>query len=124
MSELSNDIKTSEKLFSIIFALFIGIFFDKTILGKPFGISYFILIALSVSFFLWSMRKTIKLKANFGWFLLIPINMLAFNFVFYTNPVLHALNILMITILMVTSCTFNAKCIVYTIYNYPIFLSL
>jgi len=110
MSELSNYIKTSEKLFSIIFALFIGVIFDKIILGKPFGISYIILIALSITFFLWSMRRTIKLKANFGWLLLIPINMLAFNFAFYTNPVLHTLNILMITILMVTSSILISNC--------------
>ncbi|MBC8060397.1 MAG: DUF4173 domain-containing protein [Clostridiaceae bacterium] len=101
--ENTNDIKTSEKLLSIIFALCIGIVFDKFIKEKALGVSYYIFIFLSVSFFLWSLRKTIKPEVNFGWLLLIPINLLAFNFAFYTNSIFQVLNFLLIPLLMVTS---------------------
>jgi len=105
ISSLDNkdDIKTSEKLFSIFFALFIGVVFDKIIMGKTFGISYYIFIFLSMCFFLWSIRKSIKPEVNFGWLILIPINLLAFNFAVYTNPVLQVLNFLIVPLLMVIS---------------------
>ncbi len=94
---------TKEGLISMLISLLLGLVFDRMFIDKAFGISYFIFIGLCVAFFLWSIRDRLSFQKSIGWFLLIPIGLLAFRFTVYTDEMLSALNILMIPLLMIIS---------------------
>ncbi len=104
-----DNITPSEKFYSITFALLSGLIFDRMFMGKTFGISVFIFASLLIGFFLWSVRKTVSFKLNFGWFLLIPILFISFSFSVYTNEVLMSLNTLALPALMVISSILIAE---------------
>ncbi|MCG1013325.1 DUF4173 domain-containing protein, partial [Tepidanaerobacter sp. GT38] len=99
----SVEIKTSEGLCYLMFSLLLGLAFDRLLIDKAFGISYFIFIGLCIIFFLWSVRDKIKFRKSFGWFLLLPIALLSMSFAVHTNPVFYFFNFLGVPILMVAS---------------------
>ncbi|MBL4935646.1 DUF4173 domain-containing protein [Clostridium sp. YIM B02515] len=90
-------------LYCIIISLTLGIIFDKFFFNGNLGVSYFIFIALCITFFLWSAKSEIKLEKNIGWFLMIPIALLALSYTVYTNPVFMVLNFLAVPALMIIS---------------------
>jgi len=90
-------------LYCIIISLTLGIIFDKFFFNGNLGVSYFIFIALCITFFLWSAKSEIKLEKNIGWFLMIPIALLAFSYTVYTNAVFMVLNFLAVPALMIIS---------------------
>jgi len=99
-----NIIENNNKSFiSMGFALFIGIVYDRLFIGKSIGISFTIFVLLCMIFYFWYVKKEIRFQLTLGWFLLIPIMVLSFNFFIFTNPVLYAFNILIIPFLMVVS---------------------
>lgn len=101
--EKNMELNSKEGLYYIIFSLILGIVFDRLFFSNGIGISHFIFLVLSISFFIWSMRKNIKIEKNLGWFLLIPISLLSFSYTLYTNVVFMLLNLVIIPFLMVAS---------------------
>ncbi|MFL0246035.1 DUF4153 domain-containing protein [Candidatus Clostridium stratigraminis] len=101
--EKSMEVYAKEGLYYIIFSLILGIVFDRLFYSSGIGISHFIFLALCISFFIWSVRKNIKIEKNLGWFLLIPISLLSFSYTFYTNVAFMLLNLVIIPFLMVAS---------------------
>ncbi len=90
-------------LYCIIISLTLGIIFDKFFFNGNLGVSYFIFIALCITFFLWTAKSEIKLEKNIGWFLMIPIALIAFSYTVYTNEVFMVLNFLVVPGLMIIS---------------------
>lgn len=95
--------KTKDGLYCVIFSLLLGVAFDRLIIDKSFGISYPIFIGLSIGFFLWSIRDRARIGKTFGWFLLIPITLLALSFTIHTREIFYFFNFLLVPILMITS---------------------
>ncbi|TEB07918.1 hypothetical protein Psch_01473 [Pelotomaculum schinkii] len=89
-----------EKLL-ILSALAAGIIFDYLFYGKEFGISYPVYVLVLLGLFWGSMRKTISVNKGFGWFVLVPVFLLAATFAVYSNPVLQLINFLLIPVLLV-----------------------
>lgn len=105
MSEMKSydNISSSEKFYSIAFALFTGFVFDRMFIDKSLGISVFIFTILLITFFLWSVRKKVSLKLNVGGYLLIQVLLISFSFSVHTNVVLTSLNILILPALMIVT---------------------
>jgi hypothetical protein len=95
--------KTKEGLYCVLFSLLIGVAFDRLMIDKAFGISYFIFIGLCIGFFLWSTRERISIRKSFGWFLLIPIALLSFSFTVHTVEIFYLFNVLATLSLMIAS---------------------
>ncbi|TEB09836.1 DUF4153 domain-containing protein [Pelotomaculum propionicicum] len=93
--------QVKEKLLLILFALAAGFIFDYLFYGKELGISYPIYVLVLLSLFWWSQRQFISVEKSFGWFVLIPVLLLAATFAIYANPVLLAINFLLIPVLLV-----------------------
>lgn len=100
---LDRNIEVSRKWISLVYAIILGMFFDKVILDKEFGIGYTIFIVLIIVFFMSVLREKIEFKRNLGWFLLLPIVLCSLSFAVYTNEILLALNFLIIPVLMIAS---------------------
>ncbi len=94
------DGQKKEVLQLILLALAAGFTFDYLFYDKELGMSYPVYVLVLLCFFWWSMRKNISVKKDFGWFLLIPILLLSAAFAIYSNPVLLALNFLLIPVLL------------------------
>lgn len=94
------DGQKKEKLQLILLALAAAIIFDYLFYDKDPGISYPVYVLVLLGLFWWSRRKTISVKKDFGWFLLIPIFSLSAAFAIYSNPVLLPLNFLLIPVLL------------------------
>ncbi len=94
------DGQKKEKLQLILSALAAGFIFDYLFYDKEPGISYPVYVLVLLGLFWWSMRKNISVKKNFGWFVLVPVFLLAAAFAIYSNPVLLALNFLLIPVLL------------------------
>jgi hypothetical protein len=94
------DVQKKEKLLLILFTLAAGIIFDYLFYEKDPGISYPVYVLILLGLFWWSTRKTIAVKKDFGWFLLIPVFLLSAAFAIYSNPVLLALNFLLMPVLL------------------------
>jgi preprotein translocase subunit SecG len=95
--------KTKDGLYCILFSLMLGVIFDRLLIDKALGISYFIFIGLSIGFFLWAVRDRITPRKSFGWFLLIPTALLALSFAVHTVDIFNVLNFLAVPILMIAS---------------------
>ena len=95
--------KTKDGLYCILFSLLLGGIFDRLLIDKAFGISYFIFIGLCIGFFLWSIRDRITPRKSFGWFLLAPTALLALSFAVHTVEIFNVLNFLAVPILMIAS---------------------
>lgn len=95
--------KTKDGLYCMLFSLLLGGIFDRLFFDKAFGISYFIFIGLCIGFCLWSIRDRISFRKSFGWFLLIPIALLALSFAVHTEDIFYLLNFLAVPIFMIAS---------------------
>jgi hypothetical protein len=95
------DGQKKEELLLILYALAAGFIFDYLFYEKALGISYPIYVLLLLSLFWWGTRQTISVKKGFGWYALIPVFLLSATFAIYSNPVLQALNFLLIPVLLV-----------------------
>ncbi|MFX4261502.1 DUF4153 domain-containing protein [Pelotomaculum propionicicum] len=94
------DGQKKEKLQLIFLALAAGFIFDYLFYDKEPGISYPVYVLVLLCLFWWGTRQTISVKKSFGWFVLIPVFLLASAFAIYSNPVLLALNFLLIPVLL------------------------
>lgn len=94
-------LQKKEKLLLILSALFAGIFFNYLFYGKTPGLSYPVYVVFLLCLFWWSTRKMLIVEKSFGWFILIPVLLLSATFAIHSNPVLQALNLLLIPLLMV-----------------------
>lgn len=103
--EVNKTLETKNKdgLYCILFSLLLGGICDRLFFDKAFGISYFIFIGLCVGFFLWFMSDRIRFKKSFGWFLLIPMALLALSFAVHTENIFYLLNFLLVPIFMIAS---------------------
>ena len=81
--------------------LIVGLVFNYLFYRKPLGISYPIFVLVFYGIFLRLLQKRISYKWDFGWFLTLPIVLLAFTYFFFSNRLLMGLNFIMIPLLMV-----------------------
>lgn len=101
--EVERPIDVNKGFLCLLCSLLIGVIFDRMFFDKQFGISFFIFIALCIALFLWFLKDRLSTKSKAGWFMLVPIGLLSFSYTVYTNAVFMALNVLVVTILMVAS---------------------
>ncbi len=90
------NITTREIRLLAILSLSAGIVFDYLFHGKAIGISYPLFTVVFYCLFLVASWRQITFQINFGWFLFIPILLLSAAFAIYSNPVLLALNFILI----------------------------
>jgi hypothetical protein len=96
-----DNILTKENAILLISTLVLSIIADYLLNGKPFGVSYPLFIMSFYVVFLWNCRKNLIYKLNFGWLLSVPILMLSFTYLIYTNEVFRIFNFFAVPILIV-----------------------
>ena len=88
-----------------VFSLIAGIAFDYLFYGRTIGISYPLFAVVFYCLFWVAARGQISFQIGFGWFLFIPILLLSAAFALHSNPVLLALNFLLIPPLLLLQTT-------------------
>ena len=83
------------RLFAIL-ALVAGIIFDYLFYRKAIGISYPLFVTVFYCLFWIASRRQVSFQIGFGWFLFIPTLLLSAAFAIHSNPVLLALNFVLI----------------------------
>jgi len=81
--------------------LIVGVIFTYFFYKKPIGISYPLFVLVFYGVFLWLLKKQISFQFSFGWFLSLPIILLAFTYFFFSNRLLMKLNFIMIPTLII-----------------------
>lgn len=84
----------------LVLTFLFGILFDSLIINTTPGISYFIFVSAYYGIVLWYMRKNLKIEADFGWLLTIPVVLLALTYTIHSNQFLHALNFMAVPVLL------------------------
>lgn len=91
-------VNVKEKMFTILFALIIGIIFDYFFNGKALGISFPIFNILLLCLFMYSARGRIIYKKPMGWFLLGLILLLSLRAALYSNMIITFFNVLFVPV--------------------------
>ncbi len=79
-----------------VLSLGAGIVFDYLFYERAIGVSYPLYATVFYCLFWVASREQITFQIDFGWFLLIPILLLSATFAIHSNPVLLALNFILI----------------------------
>ena len=79
-----------------VLSLIAGIVFDYLFYERAIGVSYPLYATVFYCLFWVASREQITFQIDFGWFLLIPILLLSATFAIHSNPVLLALNFILI----------------------------
>ena len=97
-----------------VLALVAGIVFDYLFYRKAIGVSYPLFAIVFYCLFWVASRRQVSFQIDFGWFLFIPIVLLSAAFAIHSNPVLLALNFILIppllllqTMLLVYKCKWS-----------------
>lgn len=90
------NITTREIRLLAVLSLIAGIVFDYLFYRRAVGISYPLFTVVFYCLFLVASWRQISFQINFGWFLFIPIFLLSAAFAIHSNPVLLALNFVLI----------------------------
>ena len=85
----------------LLLTILFGVLFDILFYGKALGVSYPIFTIAFYGIVLWYMRKDLSLRPDFGWYLTIPVLMLSFTILIYSNEVLLGLNFLAVPTLLI-----------------------
>ena len=88
-----------------VLSLIAGTVFDYLFFGKAIGVSYPLFVAVFYCVFWVASHKRVSFQIDFGWFLFIPILLLSAAFAIHSNPVLLALNFLLIPPLLLLQTT-------------------
>ncbi|RKU13600.1 DUF4173 domain-containing protein [Candidatus Poribacteria bacterium] len=88
-----------------VLALIAGGVFDYLFNGKLIGVSYPLFAVVFYCLFWIASRRQVAFQLDFGWFLFIPILLLAIAFAIHSNPVLLALNFVLIPPLLLLQTT-------------------
>ena len=88
-----------------VLSLIAGIVFDYLFYGKSTGVSYPLFVVVFYCLFWVASRRQISFQIGFGWFLLAPIFLLSAAFAIHSNPVLLALNSVLIPPLLLLQTT-------------------
>ena len=88
-----------------VLALIAGVAFNYLFYGREIGISYPLFAIVFYCLFWVASRRQILFRMDFGWFLFIPILLLSAAFAIHSNPVLLALNFLLIPPLVLFQTT-------------------
>ena len=88
-----------------VLSLIAGIVFDYLFYGKSIGVSYPLFVVVFCCLFWVVSRRQISFQIGFGWFLLAPIFLLSAAFAIHSNPVLLALNSVLIPPLLLLQTT-------------------
>lgn len=99
------NITTSEIRLLAVLSLIAGIVFDFLFYGKAIGISYPLFVVVFYCIFWIASRGQTSFQIGFGWFLFIPILLLSAAFTLHSNPVLLALNFILIPLLLLVQTT-------------------
>ena len=99
------NITTREIRLLAVLSLIAGIVFDYLFYGRAIGISYPLFTVVFYCLFMVASWGQITFQVNFGWFLFIPILLLSTAFAIHSNPVLLALNFLLIPPLLLLQTT-------------------
>ena len=88
-----------------VLALVAGIIFDYLFNGKGIAVSYPLFAVIFYCLFWVASHRQISFRTDFGWFLFIPILLLSAAFAIHSNPVLLALNFVLIPPLVLLQTT-------------------
>ncbi len=99
------NITTREIRLIAVLSLIAGIIFDYLFFGKGIGVSYPLFVAVFYCVFWVGSHKQVSFRIDFGWFLFIPILLLSAAFALHSNPVLLALNFILIPPLLLLQTT-------------------
>ena len=88
-----------------VLALVAGVIFDYLFNGKGIAISYPLFAVIFYCLFWVASHRQISFRTDFGWFLFIPILLLSAAFAIHSNPVLLALNFVLIPPLVLLQTT-------------------
>ncbi len=91
-----------DKLLAVMLSVISGILFDYFFYGKIPGISYPLYLLLMLCLFSWNTRKILKVQRSFEWLLIVSIILLSSTFALFSNPILRAVNFLLIPLLLVS----------------------
>ena len=98
-----------------VLSLIAGIIFDYLFNGKAIGVSYPLFALVFYCLFWVASHKQISFQISFGWLLFIPILLLSAAFAIHSNPMLLALNFVLIPLLLF----FQTMLLVYKRYEWP-----
>ena len=99
------DITAREIRLLAVLALIAGVGFDYLFNGKAIAVSYPLFTVIFYCLFWVASRRQILFRVDFGWFLFIPILLLSAAFALHSNPVLLALNFVLIPLLVLLQTT-------------------
>ena len=88
-----------------VLSLIAGIVFDCLFYRKAIGVSYLLFVVVFYCLFWVDSRRQISFQIDFGWFLFIPTVLLSAAFAIHSNPVLLALNFILIPPLLLLQTT-------------------
>lgn len=91
-----------DKLLHVLLAVTAGIIFDYFFYGKAPGISYPLYMLIVLCLFWWSTRQVLKAQKSSTWFLVVSVILLSITFALFSNPVLRAINFLLVPLLLVS----------------------
>lgn len=89
-----------QNIFLLIGSVLLAIVFNILFYDKGLGISYPIFVLAFYGVVIFVLRDRIVFKANFGMLLTIPIIMLSFAYLFFSNEIFMVFNFLMIPVLI------------------------
>ena len=98
-------ITARENRLLLVLSLIAGIIFDYLFYGKAIGVSYPLFAVVFYSLFWVASQGQVSFQIGFGWFLFIPIVLLSAAFAIHSNPVLLALNFILIPPLLLLQTT-------------------
>ncbi|MCR4434731.1 MAG: DUF4173 domain-containing protein [Clostridiales bacterium] len=100
---------STENICLLISCAVLGVLCDYLFYGKTVGISYPIFILLFYAAFIYNSRGILEFKFNFGWLLSIPVALLSFTYLIFSNRVFGVLNFLGIPMLILAQTTLLTK---------------
>ena len=86
-----------------VLALIAGVVFDYLFNDKEIAVSYPLFVVIFYCLFWLASRRQVAFRMDSGWFLFIPILSLSATFAIHSNPVLLALNFILIPPLLLLS---------------------
>ncbi|RYM07110.1 DUF4173 domain-containing protein [Sporolactobacillus sp. THM7-7] len=89
----------------LLCTVLLGILANVLFYDQSLGVSYPVFVIAFYALFLWNVRSQLQTKVTFGWLLLIPVFLLSFTYLFFSNLIFYALNFIAIPVLIVMQTT-------------------
>lgn len=105
----NKELPSKQDIILILACFVLGLLANLLFFDKSLGISYPIFILSFYALFLWRQREKLTFSFSFGWALSVPIILLSFTYLFFSNEVFMVLNFLAVPILIVAQTVLLSK---------------